>query len=82
MINSKVFNQKYQYIINIVQLYLQIIFISNLVEMNTNKIKDYYQNAERDKFSKSKYDWLYVEPNSSSFILWKQFIHIISSQDQ
>jgi hypothetical protein len=56
MINSKVFNQKQQYIINIVQLCLQIIFISDLVKMNTNKIKDCYWSVERDKFSESKYD--------------------------
>ena len=79
MINSKVFNQKYQYIINIVQLYLQIIFISNLVEMNTNKIKEYYWNVEIDKFSESKYNWPHIELNSSGFKLWKQFIHTILS---
>ena len=49
-IDSKLFNNKSIQLINLVCLNLQIIFLSNLLEIGTNKVKQNIYEVKKDIF--------------------------------
>ena len=61
VINSKAFNKEQLYLINLSRMQLRIIFISDLLEYRTNKVKENYSKGERDRFCSSQFHWLVVE---------------------
>ena len=61
-IDSKLFSNKSIQLINLVRLNLQIIFLSNLLEISINKVKQNIYEAKKDIFHQSIYDWLEAVP--------------------
>ena len=57
LIENVIFNQRLKRWINLVKIYLQLIFVLDLVEYGTNRIQDNIWNAKRDLFLNSKYEW-------------------------
>ena len=45
---------------------LQVIFISDLLEYGSNRVKENYQKGKKDRFTYSNYHWLYIETNKSA----------------
>ena len=62
-----------------VRIKFQVIFISNLVEYGSNRIKECYIKGQKDCFSTSKYIWPSAQPNKSVIRAWIQFISMISN---
>ena len=56
LIENVIFNQRSKRWINLVKIYLQLIFVLDLVEYGTNRIQDNIWNAKRDLFLDSKYE--------------------------
>ena len=46
--------------VNMVYMKLKLLFISDLVELFSNKIKEYFWNRQKDRFTKSIYQQLKV----------------------
>ena len=61
-IDSKLFSNKLIQLINLVHLNLQIIFLSDLLEIGTNKVKQNIYEAKKDIFYQSVYNWPEVVP--------------------
>ena len=55
VIKLKVFTKVELYQLNTLQIFLQVIFISDLLQTNSNSIKLYYYIRERDSKATSKY---------------------------
>ena len=55
-VTSKLFNNKALHKLNIMWMHLEVIFISDLVELGTNTIRTNIQQVERDEFIVSKYE--------------------------
>ena len=54
-ISSKQFNKDQTCLINIVRIKLQVVFISDMLEHGTNRIKEKYQKGEKDRFTISSF---------------------------
>ena len=52
------------WMINLVWLKLQVIFISNLLEPKINRVKECFWQGKRDKFLVSSYKWPDAKPDS------------------
>ena len=63
-------------------MHLEVIFISDLVEPETNTIRTNIQQAEWDEFIASKNEWLSTSPTNNARTIWKQFIAHISFKDR
>ena len=60
---------------------LQIIFLSDLLELLSNIIKEYYWEGKKDKFSRSNYRWPIIKPDNKVTIIWRHFLQSISTQN-
>jgi len=60
-INSKEFNKEQLYLINLCRMQLQVIFIYNLLEYRTNKVKENYSNSKIDRLYSSQFQWPAIE---------------------
>ena len=65
-VTSKLFNNKALHKLNIMQMHLEVIFISDLVEPGTNTIRTNIQQVERDEFIASKYEWPSISPTNNA----------------
>ena len=52
-------------------MHLEVIFILELVEPETNTIRTNIQQAEWDEFIASKYEWLSTFPTNNTRAIWK-----------
>ena len=50
-ISSKKFSKDQTHLINIVKIKLQVVFMSDMLEYGTNRIKENYQKSEKDRFT-------------------------------
>ena len=58
-----IFSKEELYHLNILQIHLQVIFISDLLQYKSNYIKQYYRVGARDTSQSSKYKWPVVIPS-------------------
>ena len=70
-VQSKLFNNKLLHKLNIIRMHLEVIFISDLVEPETNIIRINIQKAERDEFIVSKYEWSFISSTNNARKIWK-----------
>jgi hypothetical protein len=82
VINLHLFNQEQLYFINLVRINLQMIFLLELVEQNSNRIKSCYLVVIRDKNSQSLYKWPKIIPPIKAKKIWKQFLIAITTNDK
>ena len=81
MVNS-LFNAEEQRVINLVRIKLQVMFVSDLLEAQSNKIKECFWSGRRDKFSSSKFKWPQVLTDDRATVLWKKFLTTIATSDR
>ena len=55
-IESKLFNAKSIKLINMVWIRLQVIFLSDIVEIGTSKVRRNISEVEKDRYHRSVYD--------------------------
>ena len=55
VINLGNFNSNQLYYINVVRIKLQVIFVSDLLVINTNWVKECYLKGQKDKFTIIKF---------------------------
>ena len=58
-----------------------MIFISDLLEYGSNRVKENYQKGKKDRFTYNNYHWPYVETNKRVTKVWTMFISSISNQE-
>ena len=80
-ISSKQLNRDQSCIINISRIKLQVVFISEMLEHGTNRIKENYQQGEKDRFTISSFHWPHVTCNKKATKVWKIFIAHISNSE-
>jgi len=61
---------------------LQVIFISNLLEPKTNRVKECFWQGKRDKFSTSSCKWPDAKLDSIAISTWQAFMKNITSSDR
>ena len=77
-IELEIFNNQQLYLINLVRIKLQVIFISDLLITNLNQIKECYLKGRRDHFIKSNFMWPQAEPNNQAIKLWERLMRMIA----
>jgi len=60
---------------------LQIIFLSDLVEHSSNRIKENYLKGKRDKFSLSQFYWPIINTDKKATKVWCSFLSLITNQE-
>jgi len=66
---------------NAVRIYLQVMFLSDLIYLRTNKVKCYYIEGRRDQTTESSFNWPESHPLKKAFRRWKKFISAVSILD-
>ena len=61
---TKLFSPQDLYLLNLIRMKLQVIFISDLLEPSSNTIKECYWEGKKDRFTFSTYKWLNIEHNN------------------
>ena len=74
VLTFKQFNTKQRMQINLVRIKLQVIFVSNLLEPRSNRIKDCYQKGKKDKLSKSELIQPEAQLSKQTMKIWNQFL--------
>ena len=74
-ISSKKFNKDQTYLINIVRIKLQVVFMSDMLEHGTNRIKENYQQVENDRFTISSSHWPHAMCNKRLLKHGKYLLH-------
>ena len=77
----KLFNKDELYYFNTIQIQLQVIFFSDLVNWNTNYINRHFGQGFRDLLRVRKFKWLEVIPVNKPRKLWIKFINQISNNN-
>ena len=80
VLELNIFSKEELYHLNILWIYLQVIFILDLLQYKSNYIKQYYRVGARDTSQSFKYKWPVVIPSRKSNTIWQRLIISISSQ--
>ena len=67
-INSKTFNKEQLYLINLSRMQLRVIFIFNLLEYGTNKVKENFSKGDIDRFCSSQFRWPAIKRDNKAKI--------------
>ena len=59
------------YLVNLIRIKLQVIFISDLLCFRTSRVKDCFWEGEVDKFAKSRCNWPIVLLDKVVILQWK-----------
>ena len=76
------FNKSSQQLINSVRIHLQVIFLSDLVQGNSNRTREKMFKGEKDLFMQSKQFWPMANPSKKAKRLWKNFLSQINYHDR
>ena len=81
VLRLKIYLPEQLYLLNLVCMKLQVIFILDLLECKTNRVNIYYTNTRHNKFTQSMYLWLeaYLEYKAIKF--QKKFILLITTNN-
>ena len=80
-LSLKIFNKTELYHFNILWVHLQIIFVLDLLQPNTNKIKLCFWTGSWDQSISTKYKWPSVIPAPIAITLFKRFLYTISTHN-
>jgi len=60
---------------------LQVIFISDLLEHKSNRVKENYLKGKRDRFSLIMFLWLSIVTDRKVSTIWQSFLLLITNQE-
>ena len=68
--------------LNLIRIYLKVLFLSDIVEGISNRVRENIWKAKRDKYLESRFLWPIAQPDDRVLNLWKEFIRHITYPDK